>query len=284
MSEPTLDAIVVSYNTRDLTRACVASLLASERAVRRVYVVDNASADGSAQMVRDEFPGVELIESPENLGFARGNNLAFERSDADLILLLNSDAEVSPDTIGRLEAELLGGDRVGIVGPVLVGADGRVQYEGARRDPSILGEFGNISHLNTRYPDGPLGSYLINDWDHRSTRDVEVLSGACMLIRREALDGGRLFRDDFFMYGEDVEICQRVRAGGWTLRYAGDVEVLHHGGAASKKARTKMRVAGVMSMAQVLARSRGPLYAAGYLAIVPVAWPLGVIVRKVGSR
>jgi GT2 family glycosyltransferase len=177
-------------------------------------------------------------------------------------------------------AELTADERVGIVGPVLVGADGRVQFEGGRRDPSISGEFGNISHLNTRMPASAFGRYLINDWDHRTTRDVEVLSGACMLIRTSALDG-KLFRDDFFMYGEDVELCQRLRAAGWTMRYLGETEVLHHGGASSKKARPKMRVAGVVSMAQLLSRSRGPLYAAGYVAIVPVAWPLGFVVQRV---
>jgi GT2 family glycosyltransferase len=177
-------------------------------------------------------------------------------------------------------AELESDARIGIVGPVLVGADGRVQFEGGRRDPSILGEFGNIAHLNVRSPSGVFGRYMMNDWDHRSTREVEVLSGACMLIRATAL-AGKLFRDDFFMYGEDIELCQRLRSAGWTMRYLGDAEVLHHGGAASKKARTKMRVAGVVSMAQLLSRTRGPLYAAGYVAVVPVAWPLGIVVNKV---
>jgi hypothetical protein len=283
MSNLSIDAIVVNYNTKDLLRACLESLLASQRSCRRIYVVDNASIDGSAEMVRAEFPTIELIGMAENVGFARGNNEAFGRSDADLLLLLNSDAEIGPDVLSTMEAELLLDDRVGMVGPVLVGNDGRVQYEGARRDPSILGEFGNISHLNVRMPDSVFGRYLINDWDHRSTRDVEVLSGACMLIRRSAL-GDTLFRDDFFMYGEDVEICQRLRDAGYTLRYLASVEVLHHGGAASKKARTRMRFAGVISMAQLFARSRGWLYALGYVAVVPVAWPLGVIVNRVWRR
>jgi len=281
MEDLTVDAIVVNYNTKDLLRACIASLVASAHPLHRIFVVDNASADGSAEMVRAEFPGVELLAMSENLGFARGNNAAFERSDADAILLLNSDAEIPADALGLMVAELLSDSKVGIVGPVLVGTDGRVQYEGGRRDPSIMGEFGNIAHLNTRRPTGAMGRYLMNDWDHRTTRDLEVLSGACMLIRREAL-AGRLFRDDFFMYGEDIEICQRLRADGWKMRYLGTVEVLHHGGAASKKARTKMRVAGVVSMAQLLARNRSWLYAAGYLAIVPIAWPLGVLVNRFG--
>ncbi len=219
----------------------------------------------------------------ENLGFARANNLAFERSDADAVFLLNSDAEVRPDTIGALVAEMDGDERIGAVGPILRGTDGSVQYEGGRRDPSITGEFGNISHLNVRRPDGRFGRYMINDWDHESTRDVEVLSGAAILLRSSAL-AGRLFRDDFFMYGEDVELCQRLRDAGWKLRYFAGTEVLHHGGAASKKARTKMRVAGVVSMAQLLSRRRGPLYALGYLLIVPIAWPLGWAVKRVSPR
>lgn len=279
----TVDAIVVNFNTRDLLRASLASLRSSRYPVRRVFVVDNASVDGSARMVTAEFPDVVLLKMPENLGFARANNAAYELCDADALLLLNSDAALSPDALGALAAELTSDDRIGVVGPVLVGSDGRVQYEGGRRDPTILGEFGNISRLNTRLPHSVFGRYLMNDWDHRSTRDVEVLSGACMLIRRSAL-GGRLFCQDFFMYSEDIELCQRLRAAGWRMRYVGTAEVSHRGGAASRKARTKMRVAGVVSMAQLLQRTRGPLYAAGYAAIVPIAWPLGSVVRKVWPR
>jgi GT2 family glycosyltransferase len=283
MAELIVDAIVVNYNTKDLLRACLASLEASAYPIRRIYCVDNASVDGSPEMVRAEFPGVELLAMTENLGFARGNNAAYERSDAPAILLLNSDAEIGRDTLGEMVRELESDPEIGIVGPVLVGNDGRVQYEGGRRDPSILGEFGNITKLNVRRPDGVFGRYMMNDWDHRSTRDVEVLSGACMLIRREAL-GGQLFRDDFFMYGEDIELSQRVRENGYKNRYLGSAEVLHHGGAASKKARTKMRVAGVVSMWQLLGRTRGWLYALGYVAIVPIAWPLGILVNRLWKR
>lgn len=279
----TVDAIVVSFNTRELLRASLASLRASRYPVDRVFVVDNASVDGSAQMVTAEFPDVVLMEMPANLGFARANNAAFELCEADTLLLLNSDAALSVDALGALMAELTADERVGAAGPVLVGDDGRVQYEGGRRDPTILGEFGNISHLNTRLPRSVFGCYLMNDWDHRSTRDVDVLSGACMLIRRSAL-GGRLLRDDFFMYGEDVELCQRLRAGGWRMRYVGNAEVSHRGAAATRKTRTRMRVAGVVSMAQLLRRSRGPFYAAGYAAVVPVAWPLGGLIRRAWPR
>ncbi len=282
MALHTVDAIIVNFNTRDLLRAGLASLGASERPLDRVFVVDNASVDGSAAMVASEFPQATLIEMPENVGFARANNEAFKLSSADAILLLNSDAEVSPGSLGAMVGELEGDDRVGIVGPVLASPDGSVQYEGGRRDPTILGEFSNITHLNRRRPNGVFGRYLMNEWDHRTTRDVEVLSGACMLIRREAA-GDRLFRDDFFIYGEDIELCQRVRDAGWRLRYFADAEVLHHGGAASKKARTRMRVAGVVSMAQLLSRRRGWWYALGYVLIVPVAWPLGVVLNKVSK-
>ena len=283
MSIQSVDVILVNYNTKDLLRAALASLGRSEFRPRRVFAIDNGSADGSAEMVSTEFPEVELIALSENLGFARANNLAFERSDADAVFLLNSDAEVGPETIGGLVEEMETDPSIGAVGPILRGTDGRIQFEGARRDPSISGEFGNISHLNVRRPEGVFGRYMMSDWDHSSTRDVEVLSGAAMLLRREAL-AGRLFRDDFFMYGEDVELCERLRDAGWKVRYFAGTEVLHHGGAASKKARSRMRVAGVVSMAQLLARRRGPFYALGYLLMVPFAWPIGVIVKKVWPR
>jgi len=279
----TLDVIIVNYNTRELLGAALRSLETSEVKPDVVWVVDNASVDGSSDMVEHDFPGVRLVRSDRNLGFALGNNLAFERSTADLILLLNSDAEVERDTIGALITALESDTRLGAVGPVLLSTSGSVQFEGGRRDPSILGEFSNITHLNRVYPDGRLGRYMINDWDHLSTREVEVLSGACMLLRREAL-GGRLFLDDFFMYCEDVELCQRLRDAGWGLLYDASSRVLHHGGASSKQARLRMRWAGVVSMAQLLSLRRGALYALGYLAMVPFAWPLGMIVKRAMLR
>ena len=279
----TVDAIVVNLNTMDLLRASLASLRSSSHPLRRVVVVDNASVDGSAEMVAAEFPEVGLFRMRRNVGFARANNEAFTVTSADAILLLNSDAALAPDALGALVAELERDPRVAVAGPVLVGTDGRVQYEGGRRDPSLAGEFGNISHLNVRLPRSIFGRYLMNEWDHRSTRDVEVVSGACMLIRRSALDG-RLFREGFFMYGEDVELCQRLRAAGWRVRYVSTARVTHHGAATSGRARTRMRVAGVVSMAQLLRHRHGPLYAAAYAALVPVAWPLGVVVRKAWPR
>jgi GT2 family glycosyltransferase len=275
----TVDAIVVNHNTRDLLRASLASLRASTWPVSRVYVVDNASVDASADMVHLEFPEAGLFRMRHNIGFARANNVAFAETSADAVLLLNSDAEVAPDALGYLVDELEHDPGVGAAGPRLMGTDGRVQYEGARRDPSIVGEFGNISHLNVRLPHSVFGRYLMNDWDHGSTRDVDVVSGACVLLRSSALDG-RLFREDFFMYGEDVDLCQRLRADGWRIRYVSSAEVLHHGGATSRRARTRMRVAGVVSMAQLLRRAHGALYAAAYVAMVPVAWPLGAVVRR----
>ncbi len=278
-----VDVIIVSFNTRDLTRAALRSLEASELAPERVIVVDNASADGSAEMVASEFPDVTLIRAGENLGFARGNNLGFERSEAPYVLLLNSDAEVAPASIGTLAGVLDADATVGAAGPVLRSPDGSVQFEGGRHDPSITGEFSNITGLNRRARPGRLTHYLMNDWDHLSTREVEVLSGACMLLRRDAL-GGRLFRTDFFMYGEDIDLCQRVRDNGFRLLYCAEAEVLHHGGASSKQARLKMRVAGVISMAQVLGRRRGRVYAAGYVLMVPVALAVGAIVKRLPAR
>ncbi len=275
-----VDVIIVSYNTHDLLRAALRSVAASAVRPASVIVVDNASSDCSAEMVEVEFPEVILVRAESNLGFARANNLGMEQSRAEYELLLNSDVEIGPDTIEVLLREMSSDPAIGAVGPVLRGADGRVQFEGGRRDPSILGEFSNITHLNRVVASGPLTRYMINDWDHLSSRDVEVLSGACMLVRRSALDS-TLFRTDFFMYGEDVELCQRLRAGGSRLRYVAETEVLHHGGASSRQARLKMRVAGVVSMAQLFVRSRGPLYALGYLLIVPIAWPIGAIVKRV---
>ncbi len=276
----TVDAIVVNHNTRDLLRASLTSLRASRRPLSRVLVVDNASVDGSAEMVRTEFPEAGLFRMRENVGFARANNVAFAETCADAVLLLNSDAEMAPDALGCLLEELELDPCIGAAGPLLVGTDGRIQYEGGRRDPTLAGEFGNITHLNMRLPHSALGRYLMNDWDHRSTRDVDVVSGACLLVRRAAL-GGRLFSEGFFMYAEDVELCQRLRAAGWRIRYVSAAEVVHHGGATSRRARTRMRVAGVVSMAQLFRRTHGSLYAAAYTAMVPVAWPLGAVVRRV---
>lgn len=274
-----LEAIVVSYNTRELLRACLLSLQASSVHCDRVWVADNDSSDGSADMVAADFPQMQLLRMAENLGFARANNAAFKHVGAAFVLLLNSDAEVASDAIGVMLRALESHPELGAVGPMLMSPDGRAQYEGGRRDPSILGEFSNVSHLDRLFPNGRLGRYLMNDWDHRSSREVELLVGACMLIRTEALRG-RLFSDAFFMYGEDVELCQRIRTHGYRLRYVAEAHVLHHGGAASMQALMRTRIAGVRAMYRILRAQRGVFYALWYPPAVLVAWPIGAVVKR----
>lgn len=217
MSRPELSLVIVSYNTRDLLRQCLASI-GEHCPSAEVIVVDNASRDGSAAMVAEEFPGARLIASPSNDGFAAANNLGLARASGEFVVLLNSDTVLEDDSLSRCAAWMRAEPRLGAASPLLVGVDGRPQ-ECFHRMPSLAG----MLRRALRRPTPPL------DGD----RDpAGWLAGTALMVRREALEaaGGRL-DDAYFMYWEDADLSARLREAGWDLARFSGGHVLHYGGA-----------------------------------------------------
>jgi GT2 family glycosyltransferase len=240
-----LSVVVVSFNTRDHLRACLASLRAegSTNLSRtdapleaEVIVVDNASTDGSADMVAAEFPAAVLIRAPRNGGFAYANNLALRRARGRAILLLNPDAEASPGSLAALLAALQARPEAGVVGPKLLRADGSMHLACRRSFPSPTVSLYRLAGLSRLAPRSPrFGRYNLTYLDPDLETPVDAVTGACMLVRRAALETVGPLDERFFMYGEDLDWCWRFHAAGWTVRYVPSVTIRHRHGAASRQ-------------------------------------------------
>lgn len=232
---PRISVVIVSYNTRDILRQCLLRLAdVAEGLVLQTLVVDNSSCDGSADMVAQEFPQIELIRSASNLGFAAANNLAFERARAELVLLLNPDALLSPGSLRRACDHLDAHPRLAMGGARLVGRDGRAEPSG-RQFPSLLNEALVLSGLAARYPQSRWLGRFDRSWD-ASGRCVPVdwVPGAFALIRRQVLQQLGGFDERFFLYYEEVDLCRRLQQAGWQVWYWPDIEVHHSGGESSR--------------------------------------------------
>lgn len=243
-SGPRISAVVVSYNTRELTLAAIASLGADARDDMEVLVVDNASRDGSAEAIRQRFPRACVMESGENIGFGRANNMAFDEAQGEYVLLLNSDAHFSrPEDVDQLAAVLDREPRVGIVGPRLVDEAGRLEPS-ARRFPGAIREFVHRTGLSWFLPRRLRARWLLADcWTHQGERDVDWLTGACLLVRRRVIATAGGFDPQIFMYGEEQEWCHRVMQAGWRIRFDPVVSVVHRRAASSSASSWRMRQA-----------------------------------------
>ena len=233
-----LSLVILNYNTRDHLRAGLASLARADTGGRsiEVLVVDNASRDGSAEMVDAEFPWVTLIRSPRNGGFAYGNNLALARCQGDAMLILNPDALLPQDGIPRLLDKLAEHPEAGIIGPKLLRPDGTMHLACRRSFPTPLTALYRIAGLSTLFPASRrFGRYNLTYLDPNHASEVDSVCGACLLIRRPVVERIGLLDERFFMYGEDLDWCMRAHQAGWTVRYEPAIVVQHMHGAASRQ-------------------------------------------------
>lgn len=241
-----LTVVVVNWNTQALLRRCLLSAQAATGAVlpddAQILVVDNASTDGSAKMVTAEFPDVGLLACTTNLGFAAANNRAIQASKSQWILLLNSDAEITGDALRRLIECGVPHPRAAIVGCRLVNPDGTFQAAGNAFPTPVttIGEAWGIMPWLTRNP------YYPSDppWRASESGQREWLGGACLLVRRAALEDVGLLDETFFMNAEEMDWCYRMGRRGWQVWYVADAAVMHVGGASAERrtARQRMRL------------------------------------------
>lgn len=228
---------IVNWNTRELLRRCLQSIRERTSGVQvEVIVVDNASVDGSAEMVTVLFPKVKLVASTENLGFARGSNLAAASASGDYVLYLNPDTELVTNAILGMWTFLRHHQSHGAVGCRLLNIDGSIQLTCASSFPTPRNELSSLLFLDRLFPNSKLfSSRELNHWDHADSRDVECLSGACMMMPRSLARKLAGFDESLFMYGEDLDLCCRVRRQGLQLHYLAGEVIYHYEGAASRK-------------------------------------------------
>ncbi len=264
---PLMSIAIVNWNTLELLRDCLASIrIAAEQLAGRVetVVVDNASSDGSAAMVAKEFPEVVLIESAENRGFAGGTNLAIERGSGRYVLLLNPDTVVSESSLRILVETLEADSSIGAVGPRTFGAGGDMQVT-CFPLPTLPRELWRLLHLDRI---AAFSQYPMKRWPSDAVRPVESLEGSCILLRREVLDKVGLLDESFFMYSEEIDLCRRVHEAGWKLAWSPRAEIVHYGGASTRKVALKMFVQLYRAKTQYFRKHGGRWSARIYKAIL----------------
>jgi GT2 family glycosyltransferase len=254
--------VIVSWNTRELLRACLASLPLSGRATLEVIVIDNGSDDGSPEMTAAEFPWVHLIRNPDNRGFAAANNQGFAVATGRHVLLLNSDTEVIGDTIDACVAWLDDHPDTAVLGGRVSNPD-RTMQPTCFRDPGLLDlalvAFGLHRIRRPAWLVRIAGRQRMSDWDRHDERDVDVVTGCHMLVRCEAMHAVGMLDEEFFFYGEEADWCRRFRDAGWRVRFAPVGEVIHHGGAST------LRIAGSRglmlgrALVRLISKHRGPV-------------------------
>lgn len=231
-----LSVIIVSYNTKEKLRMTLASVFAS-RSTRsfKVWVVDNASNDGSLQMVRQEFGQVHFIQNADNVGYARANNAAIRQATGEYILLLNSDVEVEPETFDKMISFMDNNPTVGISGCRVVKSDGSLDLACRRSFPNPVNAFFRFSGLSFVFPKSKFASYNLTYLPEDQIAEVDSVMGAFLLIRRQVIGTIGLLDEDFFMYGEDLDWCYRAKAAGFKVMYVPLTTVVHHKGSSSRK-------------------------------------------------
>ena len=235
-ARPDISVSIVSYNTRDLLRACLLSLQARQaegEATLEIIVADNGSTDGSPEMVLAEFSGVRLVRTGGNIGYGRANNAALEEATGRYFFVLNSDTEVEPGALAALRGFMDAHPTVGAAGAQLILPDGTTQASCAT-DPSLRAVFWEQTYLDKLLPGNRVtGAYAMTHWAYNETRAVEQVAGACLFVRREAYGAIGGFDPAYFMYFEDTDFCIRLRKSGWPIWFVPQARIRHHLGASS---------------------------------------------------
>jgi GT2 family glycosyltransferase len=222
---PRLSIIIVTYNSRGHIDECLRSLIENRPAVdHEVVVVDNASTDGTAAAIRARWNGVRVVDAGANLGFARANNLGIQQTFGELILLLNPDTSIPAHAVDMLLGALDARPDVAIAGPRLVNADGRAELSFGRM-MSPLAEVRQKVLVRGSGRGGPIATYV--ESMTRRERDVDWVSGACLLVRRTDAESVGLMDERYFMYAEDVDFCAAVRARGRRVLFYPAAEIVH---------------------------------------------------------
>ncbi|MGA7160717.1 MAG: glycosyltransferase [Bacteroidota bacterium] len=232
-----VSVIIVNYNVRDfLSNALVSVFKALEGIEGEVFVVDNASDDGSCDLIRHSFPQVRLIANGVNVGFAKANNQALALSAGKYLMLLNPDTIVQEDTFRTLIAFFEANDDVGMAGCKILNPDGTLQLPCRRSFPTPWVAFTKVSGLSSLFGSTKLfGKYNLTYLNPDESYEVDAISGSCMMVRHEVLDKIGGLDESFFMYGEDLDWCYRVQRGGWKVFYVADTKIIHYKGESTRR-------------------------------------------------
>jgi GT2 family glycosyltransferase len=296
MTSVNLSIIIVNWNSKEYLRNCIASILTNTFGIEyEIIVVDSASFDGCGVMLQHFYPQVRFIQSELNVGFARANNLGAKYARGSIMLFLNPDTEVNGCAIERLYTRLRELPHAGVVGCRLLNSDGTLQTSCVMPLPTILNQVFDSEILQRWFPKVSLWMSAATFEGITSPVPVEAVSGACMMIQREAFDKVRGFSTDYFMYAEDVDLCFKTRAAGFTNYYVPEVEIVHHGGGSTQHKRSIFSDVMISeSVCRLLRKTRGNSYSIGYrlalsgaaivrLMLLVICFPVALIKNSTGE-
>jgi GT2 family glycosyltransferase len=232
-----VSVVIVNYNVKEFVQNLLYSL---EKALRNIeaeiIIVDNASDDGSVELIREKFPYVRLVASPQNLGFGKANNLGFQMAKGKYLFILNPDTLVREDTLDKLISFFERTPEAGMIGCKILNPDGTLQLSCRRGFPSPWNSFCKVTGLSSLFPKSRIfAKYNLTYLDEDEINEVDALSGSCMLMRKEAYDKTGGFDEQFFMYGEDLDLCYRVQKAGYKVFYVPETQIIHYKGESTKR-------------------------------------------------
>jgi GT2 family glycosyltransferase len=259
-----LSVIIVNWNSKEYVRACVASIVATTSAIEyEIIVVDSASFDGCGDMLHRLFPQVRFIQSHENLGFGGASNLGARHARGDVLLMLNPDTVVHSNAIEQLYAYVQELPRPGVIGCRLLNTDGSLQSSCVQPFPTIPNQVLNIDALQRWFPKIGLWLTARTFKDAESPVPVDAVSGACMAVYRSVFALVEGFSREYFMYGEDVDLCHKTLAAGLVNYHVPGVQIVHHGGGSTGHSRFS-EIMARESVSRLLAKTHGEFYSLGY--------------------
>ena len=237
-----LSIVIVSWNVREFLRSCLSSIFDHQGDLLiEVIVVDNASSDGSAQMIRDDYSWVNLVACDENVGFPKGNNIGLRHATGRYQMLLNPDTKIIGDALSKMVDYLAENEGVGIVGGQLLNSDGTIQSS-RRRFPSVATAVFESTWFQPYAPNKMMSQYYAEDLPLDSPVEVDWLVGACLMTRREVIDQVGMMDEAYFMYSEELDWCRRIKESGWRIVYLPEAQIIHHVGKSSEQAGTERHV------------------------------------------
>jgi GT2 family glycosyltransferase len=287
---PQLSIIIVNWNSKDFLRKCLQSVYANTREISfEIIVVDGASFDGCGEMLAREFSQVRFIQSEKNIGFARANNLRFEQSQGECVLFLNPDTEIIGDAIAVLHTFLEKTGDAGIVGAKLLNTDGSIQTTSIQAFPTVLNQFLDVEILRCTLPNLSFWGIAPLFSGNRSPAEVEVISGACLMLTRATFQKIGRFSEDYFLYAEDLDLCYKTHLAGLKNYYVPAAIVTHHGGGSSRQTQSVFSTVMMReSVHRFLKKFRGGGYGAafrmvlaltalGRLALLLILYPIRLV-------
>ena len=237
-----LSIIIVNYNTKELLKQTIESVIytVGQAINYEIIVSDNGSEDGSCEMLREYFPKIQLIENKANLGFSKGNNIAIKRAKGRYILLLNSDTVVKDQCLEKCINYMDEYTEIGTLGCRVLLPNGNLDAACKRGYPTPEASLYYMLKLHKLFPKSQkFGAYNLGYLSDQEINEVDSLVGAFMMVRREAIEEIGLLDEDFFMYGEDIDWCYRIKKAGYKIIYYPEATIIHYKGASSKKKRIK---------------------------------------------